>query len=99
MTPDPAQIWEAFDAAGFLTGATYEPHSNVTMNARVNFKTPLQRIEGDPGVIYTDYWIEYLTDRFPIKHGDRITVEGVAYKVRDIEGGALGFTHASLTKL
>jgi hypothetical protein len=78
---DTSVFWPAFQQAGMLDVATYQPSIGPTLDFDVGFKRPDQVVL-DGMVHTTDYSIEYLASAVELKRGFIVAVAGVQYKVR-----------------
>jgi hypothetical protein len=78
---DPSLFWSAFQAAGMLVTATYEPTSGPPVDFQAGFKRPDQ-VELDGILHTTQYSIEYQTADVTLKRGAVLTIAGEAGKFR-----------------
>jgi len=81
MTFHAERFWSAFQSAGMLDVATYQPPVGDLVVFSGGFKRPDQVVL-DGMVHTTDYSIEYLAADVTLKRGFIITVDEVQYKVR-----------------
>jgi hypothetical protein len=81
-------FFAAFDRAGFLKAALWTPSAGlpgagVQQSAQVRYTAPTQTVlAGD--AFATDYAMRYPAGTFPgLKRGETVTVDGVAFRVRE----------------
>ena len=81
MSWDTARFWSAFQRAGMLDIATFQPASGPALDVDVEFRRPDQVLL-DGMVHSTDYSIEYQAADLPFKRGDMVQILAAAYKIR-----------------
>jgi hypothetical protein len=78
---DASVFWPAFQQAGMLDVATYQPPNGVAKEFDVGFSRPDQVVL-DGMVHTTDYSIEYQAADIELQRGYVLRIDGVDYKVR-----------------
>lgn len=89
-----------FNGAEFAVQATFTPAGGAPVSALVMFNAQTQDIFGD-AVLTNEYSIVYpVTSLVGVKSGDQGTVDGIAFRVRDVRLKADGqLVSATLSKL
>ena len=78
---DTSRFFPAFKRAGMLDEAVFQPSVGDAIEFDVEFRRPDQ-IVLDGAVHSTDYSIEYLSTAVELMRGHIVTINSVAYKVR-----------------
>lgn len=99
------KFFESFDKAGFLKPVLWTPSSGlpgagVLQSAKARFRAPTRDVlQGEASA--NEYSIEYAsTALVGLRRGESITVDGIAYKVREDPDAQLDGTRlrAALTR-
>ena len=89
-----------FNGSEFAVTATFAPAGGAPVSAQVIFNAQTQDVFGD-AVLSDEYSIVYPTASLPgVKAGDRGTVNGIEYRIREIRMKADGsLVTAKLSKV
>lgn len=83
---DASVFWPAFQQAGMLDTAVYQPPHGVAVAFDVGFSRP-DEVVLDGMVHTTDYSIEYQAADIELQRGNVLRIDGVDYKVRQTPKG------------